>query len=156
MRASTIALLAAAAALLVGCGGSESAEGLRDGIYEFQLSEGYLLENGISPEQARNESGEHELTLDRGSFVDRWRTNRGMFGSCSGTYSEDGRRVTFRWTRGCTGDWAMTYSLEENVVTWSDFEPLDPSAGPEEQKVTEVFNGVPWTRTGDAPEEGVE
>jgi hypothetical protein len=155
MRSTTIASLAAAA-LLAGCGGSEGADGLRDGVYEFELTEEYLRGNGISRQQASNESGEHELTLDRGSFIDRWRTDRGVFGLCSGTYAEDGTRVTFRWTRGCTGDWAMTYSVEGDRVTWSDFEPLDPSAGPEEQKVTEVFNGVPWTRTGDVPEEGQE
>ena len=47
-----------------------------------------------------------------------------------------------------------SYSAQGDVLTWSDFEPLDPNAGPEDQKVTEVFNSVPWTRTGDVPEEG--
>lgn len=153
MRMTSIALLAAVA-VLGGCGGGSggAAEGLRDGVYEFELTEDYLLENGIPAQQARNESGVHEVTLDRGSFIDRWRTESGTFGSCSGTYAEDGARVTFRWTGGCVGDWAMSYSIDGDVVTWSDFEPLDPGAGPEEQKVAEVFNGVPWMRTGDAPE----
>lgn len=158
MRPTTIALLAVTAGLLAGCaGGSDQiAEGLRDGVYEFELTEEYLLENGISAEQARNESGAHEMTLDRGSFIDRWRTERGVFGSCWGAYSEDGTRVTFHFTGGCTGDWAMTYGLDGDIVTWSDFEPLGPNAGPDERKVTEVFNGVPWTRTGDVPDEGEE
>ena len=143
-----------AAAALAGCGGgSDAAGGLRDGVYEFELSQDYLLEQGIPAEQARKESGAHEVTLDRGAFIDRWRTADGAFGSCSGTYSEDGSRVTFRWSQGCVGDWAMTYSVDADLVTWSDFEPLDPNAGPDEEKVTEVFNGVPWTRTGDVPED---
>ena len=158
MRLTTIALLGATAALFAGCASfsGESAEGLRDGVYEFELTEEYLVENGISVEQARNESGAHELTLDRGSFVDRWRTERGTYGSCWGAYSEDGTRVTFRFTGGCTGDWAMTYAVDGDVVTWSDFKPLGPNVGPDERKVTEVFNGVPWTRTGDVPKEGEE
>ena len=155
MRLRGIALLAALA-LLAGCGeGSDEAPaGLRDGVYEFELTQEYLLENGIPAEQARNESGVHEVTLDRGSFIDRWRTESGTFGSCWGTFSEDDTRVAFRWRGGCTGDWAMSYSLDGDVVTWSSFEPLDPNAGVEEQQVTEIFNGVPWTRVGDAPEKG--
>ena len=158
MKLTSVVLLAVAAALLAGCGGGSdtSARGLRDGVYEFELTEDYLLENGIPARQARSESGAHEVTLDRGSVVDRWRTEEGRFGSCWGTYVADGNRVTFRWSGGCTGDWAMSYSVDGDVVTWSDFEPLDPKAGPEEQKVTEVFNGVPWTRTGDVPEEGAK
>ena len=158
MRLSSIALLAAVATLLAGCGGGSDASsgGLRDGVYEFELTKEYLVEHGVPARQARSESGVHELTLDRGSFIDRWRTEEGRFGSCWGTYVVDGNHVTFRWTDGCTGDWAMSYSVDGDVITWSDFETLDPSAGPEEQKVTEIFNGVPWTRTGDVPEEGEE
>ena len=48
----------------------------------------------------------------------------------------------------------MSYSTDGDRITWSDFAPLDPDAGPEERKVTEVFNSVPWTRTGDEPEKG--
>jgi hypothetical protein len=158
MRLTSIALLAAVATLLVGCGGGSDASsgGLRDGVYEFELTKEYLLEHGLPAQQARSESGAHEVTLDRGSFIDRWRTEEGRFGSCLGTYVANGNHVTFRWTDGCTGDWAMSYSVDGDVITWSDFETLDPNAGPKEQKVTEVFNGVPWTRTGDVPEEGEE
>ncbi len=48
----------------------------------------------------------------------------------------------------------MTYSLVADSVVRSDDEPLDSGAGAEEQRVAEVFNGVPLTRTGDVPEDG--
>lgn len=157
MKFSSIALFAAVATLLAACGGgSDASSGGLDGVYEFELTKEYLLEHGVPAQQAQSESGVHELTLDRGSFIDRWRTEEGRSGSCWGTYVVDRNRVTFRWTDGCTGDWAMSYSVDGDVTTWSDFETLDPSAGPEEQKVTEIFNGVPWTRMGDVPEEGEE
>jgi hypothetical protein len=130
------------------------ADELRDGVYEFELTEEYVIQHGVPARRARSESGVHEITLDRGSFIDRWRTEEGRFGSCWGAYVADGNRVTFRWTGGCTGDREMSYSVDGDIVTWSDFEPLDPNAGPEERKFTQVFNGVPWTRTGDVPEEG--
>ncbi len=155
MRLRYTVLLAVTAALLGGCGGGSDANdnALSGGVYRYELTERYLLDHGIGAEQARGESGVHEITLDRGRFVDRWRTEDGTVGSCAGTYVADAKRVTFRWTDGCTGDWAMSYSVDGNVVRWSEFEPLDPNAGPEEEKVTEVFNRVPWTRVGDVPEE---
>ncbi len=140
------------ATTLVGCGEGENE--LRDGMYEFELTEAYLRQNGIRPQQARAESGVHEVTLDRGSFVDRCRAADGTAGFCIGLYTLAGTRAAFRWTGGCTGDWAMTYSLDGDSIVWSDVEPLDPDAGAEEQRVAEVFNGIPWTRTGDVPEEG--
>ena len=150
---SVVLVIAAMAVLACGCGDADSG-GLRDGVYEFELSREYLRDRGIPAEQARTESGVHRITIDRGSFIDRWRTADGTVGACTGVYSLDGNRAAFHWTGGCTGDWAMSYSTDGDRVTWSDFEPLDPEAGPEEQKVTEVFNGVPWTRTGDEPEKG--
>jgi hypothetical protein len=158
MRLSRIALAAAvgsALAALAGCGGDgeSMATRLQDGVYEYELSESYLVENGITAEQARAENGRHELTLDRGRFIDRWRTQDGTYGSCWGTYSEQQARVTFRFSGGCVGDWAMTYAADGETVTWSEIEALDPGAGPDEQKVTEVFNSVSWTRTGDVPDE---
>ena len=153
-----VALSVLVLANLTGCGGGsdEASAPLREGVYEFELSEEYLLENEIPSAQAESESGLHRVTLDSGSFVDRWRTAENRTGACSGAYEEDDNRVTFRWESGCFGDWAMSYSVEGDVVTWSDFEALPPHDGDEEQKVTEVFNGVPWTRTGDVPEEGEE
>ena len=141
-------------AALVGCGGSaetSSSEPLRAGVYEYELTEEYLLESGIGQAQAEQESGQHEATLrDDGSFKDAWRTADGSAGSCQGTYSEgDGRLVTFKWTYGCFGDWEMTYAVEGDTVTWGDIEVLPPYDDDEEQKVAEVFNSVPWTRVGD-------
>ena len=155
MLASVAAILLSLGAV-AGCGGGsdEASEPLREGVYEYELSEEYLLENGISTSQAENESGRHETTLEGGEFVDRWRTNEGRTGSCRGTYEEDGNRVTFRWESGCFGDWAMSYSVEGDTVTWSDVDALPPHDGDEEQKVAEVFNGVPWTRTGDGTDQG--
>lgn len=153
MKVTRIAVIAAVVGL-IGCGGSDQeTRDLRDGVYEFELTQDYLRENGVSAAQAKAESGVHEITLDSGRFVDRWRTADGTYGSCWGNYVEEATRVTFRWTGGCAGDWAMTYSIDGDLVRWSDFEPLDPNAGSDEQKLTAVFNGVPWKRTGDVPEE---
>jgi hypothetical protein len=148
-RRSGIAVLVATA--LVGCGGDHGATDgeLRDGVYEFELSEAYLRGHGIPLQQARAESGVHEVTLDRGSFVDRWRAADGRVGLCVGVHALEGTRAVFRWTDGCTGEWTMTYAVDGVVVVWSDVEPLDPDAGPEERRLTKVFNGVRWTRTGD-------
>jgi hypothetical protein len=145
-------------AALAGCGGSDdaaSSEPLQSGVYEYELTEQYLLDNGISEFQAQEESGAHEATLgDDGSFVDSWKTADDKTGSCRGTYEEgNSNRVTFRWTSGCFGDWEMTYSVEGDVVTWSDQEALPPNHTDEDQKVNEVFNSVPWTRVGDAPQQ---
>ena len=152
MRFVCLALVVAA---LAGCGGSDdssSTEPLRAGVYEYELTEQYLLDNGISEFQAEQESGAHEATLgEDGSFVDSWKTADGKTGSCRGTYEEgDANRVAFTWMTGCFGDWEMTYSVEADVVTWSDQESLPPYDTDEDQKVNEVFNSVPWTRVGDA------
>jgi len=140
---------------LAGCGGGsdESTAPLQDGVYEYELTEQYLLDNGISTSQAENESGVHQTTLDSGSFIDRWRSESGTTGSCRGTYEADGNRVTFRWTSGCFGDWEASYAVEGDQVTWSDIEALPPHDSDEDQKVSEVFSGAPWTRVGDVPEE---
>ena len=139
---------------LAGCGGSDdssSSEPLRPGVYEYELTEQYLLDNGISQFQAEQESGVHKATLGAdGSFVDSWRTADNRIGSCRGTYAEgDDNRVTFKWTSGCFGDWEMSYSVEGAVVSWSDVEALPPYNDDEEKKVAEVFNSAPWTRVGD-------
>lgn len=148
MLALVIALVAG------GCGGSADGESsaLRSGIYTYELTTEYLVENGISAEQAANESGKHQAILrDDGAFTDAWTTASGGTGSCSGTYEEgDESRVTFRWTTGCFGDWEMTYAVDGDVVTWSDQQALPPNDSDEDQKVNEVFNSVPWTRVGDA------
>jgi hypothetical protein len=149
----TLLLTAVVALAAAGCGGgSDDASGsLQAGIYTYELTEQYLVENGISAEQAANESGKHQAILrDDGAFTDSWTTTNGGTGSCSGTYEEgDGSRVTFKWSTGCFGDWEMTYAVDGDTVTWSDHDALPP-ASDEDQKVTKVFNSVPWTRVGDA------
>lgn len=140
---------------LSGCGGGSdgtSAAPLQDGVYEFELTEEYMLQNGLPADQAENESGVHEETFDNGSFTDRWRASNGTTGSCTGTYEPDGNRVAFKWVGGCFGDWAMTYTINGDEVTWSDIETLAPHNTEEDQKAAEVFNGVPWVRVGDAPQ----
>jgi hypothetical protein len=145
------------AALASGCGGSSEATSapLQSGVYEYELEQQYLLDNGISQLQAESESGMHTTTLwADGAFVDSWRTVDNRTGSCRGTYTEgDGRVVAFKWTSGCWGDWEMRYAVEGEQVTWSDQSALPPYDTDEDQKVTEVFSSVPWTRVGDAPKE---
>jgi len=150
MRRSAIACTFAALAL-AGCGGGSDSASLQEGVYESELSEQYLLDNGITEEQAANESGVHTTTLQGNGFTDTWSSSNGTEGFCSGTYKEDGTRVTFTWISGCFGDWAMTYTIDGDEVTWSDIETLAPHNTAEDQNAAEVFNGVPWTRTGDAP-----
>jgi len=149
-----VVLAIALASIAAGCGGDseEASAPLQAGVYEFELTKKYLLENGIGEFQAESESGAHKATLGRdGSFVDSWRTAEGRIGSCRGTYSEgDGRLVTFKWTSGCWGDWEMTYVVQGDRVTWSDQKALPPYDTDEDQKVNEVFNSVPWTRIRDA------
>lgn len=136
--------------LVAACGsGREGADELGGGVYEFELTEAYLRENGIPAEQAKMDAGVHEVTLAGGSVIDRWRAADGTVGSCVGVYVLEGTRAAFRWTRGCTGAWAMTYSLERNRIVWSDVELLEPDLGADEQRIAEVFNGVAWTRTAD-------
>ena len=151
-----VLILMLAIAALAGCGGSDDDPGaLQSGIYTYELSEEYLVENGISAEQAANESGKHQAILrDDGAFTDSWTTADGGTGSCFGTYAEgEEARVTFKWTSGCFGDWEMTYAVEGDQVTWSDQKALPPYDSAEDQKVNEVFNNVPWTRVGDTAKE---
>jgi hypothetical protein len=149
-----VMLVSAVALAAAGCGGGsdKASAPLQSGVYEYELTEQYLLDSGISQFQAAEESGKHEATLwDDGAFVDSWKTAAGKTGSCRGTYEEgDDRLVTFKWTSGCFGDWEMTYVVEGAEVTWSDQQALPPYDSDEDQKINEVFNSVPWTRVGDA------
>jgi hypothetical protein len=155
MRLAVLALVLAA--LAGGCGGGsdEPSAPLQSGVYAYELTQQYLLDNGISQFQAESESGMHTATLwPDGAFVDSWRTAENKTGSCRGTYEEgDSRVVTFKWTSGCWGDWEMQYSVAGSEVTWTDQKALPPYDADEDQKVTEVFSSVPWTRIRNAPKE---
>ena len=61
----------------------DASSALQAGIYTYELTEEYLVENGISAEQAANESGKHQAILrDDGAFTDSWTTANGSSGSC--------------------------------------------------------------------------
>ena len=152
MRSAVLAFVLAALAAGFGGGSDEPSQPLQAGVYKYKLTEDYLLGNGISEFQAESESGTHQTTLGPdGSFVDTWKTAEGRTGSCRGTYEQgDSSRVTFKWTSGCWGDWEMKYSVAGDQVTWSGQSALPPYDTEEDQKVTEVFSSVPWTRVGDA------
>ena len=154
MRAATTSI-ALGLLFAAGCGGSSDAASppLRNGVYQYELTQQYLLDNGISQFQAKSESGTHRTTLDGKEFVDTWKTAEGRTGSCRGTFETDGTLVTFRWSSGCWGDWEMRYRVDGKSVTWSDIEALPPYDTDEDQKVNEVFNGVPWTRISNVPKE---
>ncbi len=147
-----IVALAATALAAAGCaGGSNVGSGkLQPGTYEYELTKEHLTETSNGRPRAELESEKHTATIGiGGGFSDTWTTSEGATGECYGTYKEDGsRRVTFRWSTGCFGDWSMIYSVEGDTVRWSDVEALPPAAEAD-QKITEIFNSVPWTRVGD-------
>ena len=66
-------LTLAIASLAAGCGGGseEASEPLQAGVYEYELTEQYLLDNGISQFQAESELGAHKATLGAGWIVRR-------------------------------------------------------------------------------------
>ena len=148
-RKAVAALVIAAVALGAGCGGGSDgavdAEAI-EGRWTYELTRDYLLENGISQQQATMESGRHTAVLRDGNFSDSWRTTSGTTGSCSGKYVVEGSSVTFYWKRGCFGDWKMNPTVEGDTITWSEIEALAPNATDEDQTISEVFNSVPWTR----------
>jgi hypothetical protein len=154
MRAKWLAAAAVTTAALAAAGCGEGSDGgseqLQPGTFEYELPKEYLVENGIERVQAERESGRHTTMLgDGGAFSDSWRTAEGETGACYGTYKEgDSKRVTFRWSSGCVGDWSMTYRIDGDTVTWSEIESFPP-ASEADQHINEVFNSVPWKRVGD-------
>ncbi len=96
------ALVLTLTALAAGCGGgSDEAvdpEAI-EGTWTYELTRQYMLDNGISEQQAKNESGRHTAVLRDGNFSDSWRTAEGVTGSCSGKYVVEGSTVTFYWKR---------------------------------------------------------
>lgn len=149
-RGSVYVVALAAAAVLVlglaGCTGSDQAAA--EGEYESATAADYLVQRGIAKEQAvGRDGGTHRLTLTNGSFTEAWTNALGEQKSCTGTYRDDGGRVTFTWISGCFGDWSASYAIDGDEVAWTDVEALPPYDSAEDQRQAEIFNAVPWTRT---------
>ena len=117
--------------------------------------EQYLLDNGISQFQAEiRERACIATTLDGKDFVDAWKTADGTDRLVPGNVRgrrDAASRSGGRAAAGATGRCGTR--VEGDHVTWSDVEALPPYDTDEDQKVTEVFNGVPWTRIGNTPKE---
>jgi len=120
-----------------------------EGIYRYSLTPEYLVESGVTPAQAEEEHGVHTVTVSDGQYSDSW-SNDTQSKTCTGTYSWEGSRMTVLWNSGCSGDWAMTAQVAGDQITWTDIESLPPDDDAYSQTLNEAFNGVPWTRVGDA------
>ena len=139
---------------LAGCGGGtdeDAAAGSATASTTYELTEEYLVENGISAEQARE-----RIRRARGDpprrrrFIDRWRTATVRTGSCWGTYSEGTGSASLSVSSGLRrrlGDEVRGRGRRRDLVEHRGAPADDPE---EDQKITEVFNSVPWTRVGDA------
>ena len=91
MTKPLVALVIVGAIAAGGCGGSPdgASESLQTGVYEWELSDEYLIDHGIPSERAVKESGHQEITLWKdGTFLAAWRTADNSTGSCRGTYDE--------------------------------------------------------------------
>lgn len=130
--------------------GTAASAPITDGIYRYQVDFEYLVDAGLDPDQAAEESGVHTVTLDGGAYEDAW-VNEDTTGRCTGRYRFDGPRITVSWSGSCVGDFAMTATVDGDQVHWRDIEALPPHSTPEDQVVNEAFNSVPWTRVGDVP-----
>ena len=124
-------LTLAIASLAAGCGGGseEASEPLQAGVYEYELTEQYLLDNGISQFQAENGVGRSQGDARRGRLVLGLVEDGGGRRARAAERTRKGTRAvsTFKWTSGCFGDWEMTYSVDGDTVTWSDQEALPPT-----------------------------
>jgi hypothetical protein len=47
----------------------------------------------------------------------------------------------------------MSYSVDGDSVSWPEFDALPPYDSDDDQNVTKVFNGVPWTWLREAGDE---
>lgn len=112
-----------------------------DGVYRYEVTAAYLTERGVTPD---GEDGVHTITLRDGLFKDEWPN-----GECTGTYTSDGSRFTFRWDSGCYGDWSMTLVSTGDEVRWTEIESLPPHNDAESRLANEAFNSVPWAKVGD-------
>lgn len=122
-----------------------------DGLYRYEVTEEYLIEQGVDRAEARNDWGVHTFTMSAGTFSDTWTNSVVGTYSCEGTFKLDRRIVTFSWTVGCFGDIRTSYTLTGGQIQWSEVEALPPHDSAADQTNAEAFQSVPYVRIGDAP-----
>jgi len=122
-----------------------------DGIYRYEVTEEYLIKQGVDQAEARNDWGVHTFTMSAGTFSDAWTNSAAGTHSCEGIFKIEGRIVTFTWTRGCFGDVRAEYTLSGDQIQWSNVQALPPHDSATDQTNAEAFQSVPYTRIGDAP-----
>lgn len=120
-----------------------------DGVYRYDLTEEYLIAQGISESKAKQNAGITTVTIHDGIYTEQWSNAALGDKTCLGTSETDGQRISVRWTpgAGCEGAWLMTATTVGDQLTWSDIEPA--RAG--EVNDYAVYYDTPWTRIGDAP-----
>lgn len=114
-----------------------------NGTYRYEVSEEYLIDAGVRPAQAREESGVHTVTVDDGTFTDAWR-NEYTSNASSGVYSIAGKRVTFEFTVG-EAHWSATYEDTGAEIRWSRIKSLPPYNSDYDDVLNRAFNTV-WVR----------
>lgn len=120
-----------------------------DGVYRYDLTEAYLIAEGIPESKAKQNAGITTVTIHDGVYTEQWSNAALGDKTCLGTSETDGQRISVRWTpgAGCEGAWSMTATTAGDQLTWSDIEPA--RAGQFNDYA--VYYATPWTRIGDAP-----
>ena len=120
-----------------------------DGVYRYELTEEYLIAEGIPESTAKQNAGITTVTIHDDVYTEQWSNAALGDKTCLGTSETDGQRISVRWTpgAGCEGAWSMTATTAGDQLTWSDIEPA--RAG--ESNDYAVYYATPWTRIGDAP-----
>jgi TRAP-type C4-dicarboxylate transport system substrate-binding protein len=123
---------------------------IKDGIYRYRNSFDYLLAHGMPESEARANAGVFTVTMNNGTYSERWHNATVGDKTCFGEYVVVGPRMFMTWTpgRGCTGARAATATVKGNTLSWTDIQAIPPE-GPEATAAWNVFLGVPWTRIGD-------
>lgn len=156
----SVALVAVVGLTLAGCSsdipniGATSAAIPRtglDGVYRYDLTQEYLIAEGIPESKAKQNEGITTVTIRDGVYTEQWSNAALGDKTCLGTSETDGQRISVRWTpgAGCEGAWSMTATTTGDQLTWSDIEPVRPG----EANDYAVYYATPWTRIGDAPDD---
>jgi TRAP-type C4-dicarboxylate transport system substrate-binding protein len=116
-----------------------------NGVYRYEVTKDFLVEKGVDPGAAEENSGVHTVTMNDGEFTDAW-SSANASGSCSGRYTSSGNRFTFRWQTVCTGDVSMSLTVEGDQLIWSEVESLPPYDDAEYQVMNSAVLSVPWVR----------